>query len=50
MNLQADLYNVTNHTQFTVASPVFGNSQLWPGLRHPSQYASSAQLAGRIEF
>jgi hypothetical protein len=50
LNLQGDLYNVTNHTQFTVASPVFGNSSFGQVSGTQANTRRSAQLAARIEF
>jgi hypothetical protein len=48
-SFQAELYNVTNHTQFTVANTIWGNSsfgQVGGQANNPRQ----AQLSGRIEF
>lgn len=48
-NIQADLYNVTNHTWFTVASSIWGNAsfgQVGGQANNPRQ----AQISGRIEF
>jgi Carboxypeptidase regulatory-like domain len=50
LSLQGDLYNVTNHTQFTVASPVFGNSSFGQVSGTQANTRRSAQLSGRIEF
>ena len=50
LNLQGDLYNVTNHTQFTVASPVFGNSSFGQVSGTQANTRRSAQLAARVEF
>ncbi len=50
LSLQADLYNVTNHTQFTVASAVFGNSSFGQVSGTQANTRRSAQLSGRIEF
>ena len=50
LSLQADLYNVTNHTQFTVASPVFGNASFGQVSGTQANTRRSAQLSGRIEF
>lgn len=49
LDFQADLYNVTNHVQFTVASSSWGNSsfgQVGGQANNPRQ----AQFSGRIEF
>jgi hypothetical protein len=50
LSLQADLYNVTNHTQFTVASAVFGNSSFGQVSGTQANTRRSTQLSGRIEF
>ena len=50
LSLQADLYNVTNHTQFTVASAVFGNSAFGQVSGTQANTRRSAQLSGRIDF
>jgi Carboxypeptidase regulatory-like domain/TonB dependent receptor len=50
LSLQADLYNVTNHTQFTVASAVFGNASFGQVSGTQANTRRSAQLSGRIEF
>jgi hypothetical protein len=49
-NLQGDLYNVTNHTQFTVASPVFGNASFGQVSGTQANARRAAQLSARIEF
>ncbi len=49
-NLQGDLYNVTNHTQFTVASPVFGNSSFGQVSGTQANGRRAAQLSARLEF
>ncbi|WP_044177355.1 TonB-dependent receptor [Granulicella mallensis] len=48
-NIQADLYNVTNHTQFSVASAVYGNASFGQ-VNAQANKSRSAQLSGRIEF
>ena len=52
LDLRADLYNVTNHTQFTVASAHIGNASFGTGLRSHMRDTrrKSAQLSARIEF
>jgi len=52
LNLQADLYNVTNHTQFTVASTVWSPTTTSFGQVSGTQANGrrSAQLHARIEF
>lgn len=50
LNLQADLYNVPNHTQFTVASPIFGNSSFGQVSGTQANTRRSAQLSARLEF
>jgi len=50
LSLQGDLYNVTNHTQFTVASPVFGNASFGQVSGTQANTRRSAQLSARIEF
>jgi len=49
-NIQGDLYNVTNHTQFTVASAVFGNSSFGQVSGTQANGRRAAQLSARIEF
>ena len=49
-NIQGDLYNVTNHTQFTVASPVFGNASFGQVSGTQANGRRAAQLSARIEF
>jgi hypothetical protein len=52
LNLQADLYNVTNHTQFTVASTTWSPTTTNFGQVSGTQANGrrSAQLHARIEF
>jgi hypothetical protein len=50
LSLQGDLYNVTNHTQFTVASPVFGNASFGQVSGTQANTRRSAQLSARIDF
>lgn len=50
LSLQADMYNVTNHTQFAVASAVFGNSSFGQVSGTQANGRRAIQLSGRIEF
>jgi hypothetical protein len=50
LSLRAELYNVTNHTFFAVASTVWGNSNFGQVTQNPSYNRRAAQLSGRIEF
>ena len=49
-NLQGDLYNVTNHTQFTVASPIFGNASFGQVSGTQANGRRAAQITARLEF
>jgi hypothetical protein len=50
LDLRAEMYNVTNHTKFAVASPIWGNTNF--GQVAPDTTASrrTVQLSGRINF
>jgi hypothetical protein len=50
LTLRAEMYNLTNHTLFGVASTVWGNSNFAQVTNTPSYTRRSAQLSGRIEF
>jgi len=50
LNLRAEMYNVTNHTLFGVASTVWGSSNFGQVTNNPNYNRRSAQLSGRIEF
>ena len=50
LNLQADLHNVTNHTQFDVANTSFGNSSFGQVSGGQANDRRAIQLSGRIEF
>jgi hypothetical protein len=50
LNFRAELYNVTNHTQFAVASMVYGNSNFGEVAPNASATRKSAQFSARIEF
>ena len=49
-NFRADMYNVTNHTKFGVASAVVGNAAFGQVTQDASATRKSVQLSGRIEF
>jgi hypothetical protein len=44
------MYNVTNHTQFVVASPSFGNASFGQVSGTQANGRRAIQLSGRIEF
>jgi hypothetical protein len=48
--MRAELYNVTNHTQFSVASAVYGNSTFGQVAGTQANNSRSAQLSARLEF
>jgi hypothetical protein len=50
LNLRAEMYNVTNHTLFGVASTVWGSSNFGQVTSNPNYNRRSVQLSGRIEF
>ncbi|HEX4576153.1 MAG TPA: TonB-dependent receptor, partial [Edaphobacter sp.] len=50
LNLRAEMYNVTNHTFFGVASAVWGATNFGQVTSNPNYNRRSAQLSGRIEF
>jgi Carboxypeptidase regulatory-like domain len=49
-NFRAEMYNVTNHTFFGVASSVFGNASFGDVTTNPNYNRRAVQLSGRIEF
>ena len=49
-NFRAEMYNVTNHTKFNVASTAFGNSSFGQVTTDPTATRKSIQLSARIEF
>jgi hypothetical protein len=49
LTLEADLYNVTNHTQFTVGGTAFGSSSFGT-VSGQANNSRDAQLSARIEF
>jgi len=50
LNLRAEMYNVTNHTLFGVASTVWGATNFGQVTNNPSYNRRSVQLSGRIQF
>lgn len=50
LNLRAEMYNVTNHTLFGVASTVWGASNFGEVTSNPNYNRRSVQLSGRLEF
>jgi hypothetical protein len=50
LNLRAEMYNVTNHTWFAVASPQVGNSSFGDVTTNTNYARRAVQLSGRIEF
>jgi hypothetical protein len=50
LNLRAEMYNVTNHTLFGVASSVWGSSNFGQVTSNPNYNRRSVQLSGRIDF
>jgi hypothetical protein len=50
LNLRAEMYNVTNHTLFGVASSVWGASNFGQVTNSPNYTRRSVQLSGRIQF
>jgi len=49
-DLRAELYNVTNHTQFSVASTVFGNAAFGQVAGAQANLRRSAQFSARVSF
>ncbi|HTD97178.1 MAG TPA: TonB-dependent receptor [Edaphobacter sp.] len=49
-NFRAEMYNVTNHTFFGVASTQFGNASFGTVTTNASYNRRAVQLSGRIEF
>jgi hypothetical protein len=49
-NFRAEMYNVTNHTFFAVASSAVGNASFGQVANNSSATRKSVQLSGRIEF
>ena len=50
LNFRAEMYNVTNHTKFNVASTQVGNASFGQVATDPTATRKSIQLSGRIEF
>jgi hypothetical protein len=50
LNLRAEMYNVTNHTFFAVASSAVGNASFGDVTTNASYNRRAVQLSGRIEF
>jgi len=50
LSLEADMYNVTNHTQFDVANTSFGNKSFGQVSGTQANGRRAVQLSGRIEF
>ena len=50
LNFRAEMYNVTNHTKFNVASTVLGNANFGQVTNDPAATRKAVQLSGRIEF
>ena len=50
LNLRAEMYNVTNHTLFGVASTVWGSPNFGQVTSNPNYNRRSVQLSGRVEF
>jgi hypothetical protein len=50
LNFRAEMYNVTNHTKFAVASMVYGNAAFGQVTSDPTATRRAVQLSARIEF
>jgi hypothetical protein len=50
LNLRAEMYNLTNHTFFGVASTAVGNANFGNVTTNPNYNRRAVQLSGRIEF
>jgi hypothetical protein len=50
LNLRAEMYNVTNHTFFAVASSAVGNASFGDVTTNANYNRRAVQLSGRIEF
>jgi hypothetical protein len=50
LNFRAEWYNVTNKTQFAVASTVVGNASFGQVTQSPTYNRKAAQFSARIEF
>jgi hypothetical protein len=49
-DFRAEMYNVTNHTKFAVASTVFGNATFGQVTADTTATRKTVQLSARIEF
>ncbi|HZL25170.1 MAG TPA: TonB-dependent receptor [Acidobacteriaceae bacterium] len=49
-DFRAEMYNVTNHTKFKVASPQFGNASFGQVTADPTATRKGIQLSARLEF
>jgi hypothetical protein len=50
LNFRAEWYNITNHTQFAVASQAFGNANFGGVTQSSGLNRKAAQFSARIEF
>jgi hypothetical protein len=50
LNFRGEWYNVTNHTQFAVASTVVGNAAFGQVTSNGTANRKAAQFSARIEF
>ncbi len=50
LNFRAEMYNVTNHTFFAVASPAVGNANFGTVTSNPNYNRRAVQLSARIDF
>lgn len=50
LNFRAEMYNVTNHTKFAVASSAWGNSSFGQVTSDATATRKAVQLSARIEF
>jgi len=50
LNLRAEMYNVTNHTKFNVASTIVGNAAFGQVAADPTATRKAVQLTARIDF
>lgn len=50
LNFRAEMYNVTNHTKFNVASTAWGNGSFGQVTNDPTATRKAIQLSGRIDF
>jgi hypothetical protein len=50
LNFRVEMYNVTNHTKFAVASTAWGNATFGQVTSDPTATRKAVQLSGRIQF